>query len=106
MAAAATPHPNSAATPLPSASGTAPVPDSARPTLVVVGHGMVGQRFLEELADRGVTERSRVVVLCEEPRAAYDRVQLTSYFAGRTPEDLTPGRGRLHGPARHRAAPR
>ncbi len=89
MAAAATPHPNSAATPLPSASGTAPVPDSARPTLVVVGHGMVGQRFLEELADRGVTERSRVVVLCEEPRAAYDRVQLTSYFAGRTPEDLS-----------------
>ncbi|MFJ9408180.1 nitrite reductase large subunit NirB [Streptomyces sp. NPDC101393] len=50
---------------------------------------MVGQRFLEELADRGVTERARVVVLCEEPRPAYDRVQLTSYFAGRTPEDLS-----------------
>ncbi|MFF9782465.1 nitrite reductase (NADH) large subunit [Streptomyces sp. SceaMP-e96] len=59
------------------------------PTLVLIGHGMVGQRFLEELADRGVTERNRVVVLCEEPRPAYDRVQLTSYFAGRSPEDLS-----------------
>ncbi|MEV7091125.1 nitrite reductase large subunit NirB [Streptomyces sp. NPDC093085] len=59
------------------------------PTIVVVGHGMVGQRFLEALAERGVTGRARVVVLCEEPRPAYDRVRLTSYFDGRTPEDLT-----------------
>ncbi|MEE1802692.1 nitrite reductase large subunit NirB [Streptomyces sp. JV176] len=58
------------------------------PTIVVVGHGMVGQRFLEALAERGVTERARVVVLCEEPRPAYDRVRLSSYFDGRTPEDL------------------
>ncbi|WP_346094886.1 nitrite reductase large subunit NirB [Streptomyces olivaceiscleroticus] len=51
---------------------------------------MVGQRFLEALADRGLTgAAARVVVLCEEPRPAYDRVQLTSYFAGRTPEDLS-----------------
>ncbi|MFE2427260.1 nitrite reductase large subunit NirB [Streptomyces sp. NPDC059373] len=59
------------------------------PTIVLVGHGMVGQRFLEALADRGVTRTSRVVVLCEEPRPAYDRVQLTSYFSGRTPADLS-----------------
>ncbi|MFV0130002.1 nitrite reductase large subunit NirB [Streptomyces sp. HMX112] len=59
------------------------------PTIVLVGHGMVGQRFLEALADRGVTERARIVVLCEEPRAAYDRVRLTSYFDGRTPEELS-----------------
>ncbi|NBM18809.1 nitrite reductase large subunit NirB [Streptomyces sp. GC420] len=57
-------------------------------TIVLVGHGMVGQRFLEALAERGVTDRARIVVLAEEPRAAYDRVQLTSYFSGRTPEDL------------------
>ncbi|MBW1601008.1 nitrite reductase large subunit [Streptomyces sp. JJ66] len=50
---------------------------------------MVGQRFLEALADRGVTARARVVVLCEEPRPAYDRVQLTSYFSGTTPEELS-----------------
>jgi nitrite reductase (NADH) large subunit len=59
------------------------------PTIVLVGHGMVGQRFLEALADRGVTARARVVVLCEEPRAAYDRVQLTSYFSGTSPEGLS-----------------
>ncbi|MEU0659741.1 nitrite reductase large subunit NirB [Streptomyces lavendulocolor] len=59
------------------------------PTIVLVGHGMVGQRFLEALAERGVTERARVVVLCEEPRPAYDRVRLTSYFDGKTPDDLS-----------------
>ncbi|MFH9858139.1 nitrite reductase large subunit NirB [Streptomyces sp. NPDC017202] len=61
----------------------------ATPTIVLVGHGMVGQRFLEALADRGLTATHRVVVLCEEPRPAYDRVQLTSYFSGKTPEDLS-----------------
>ncbi|MEU0132443.1 nitrite reductase large subunit NirB [Streptomyces sp. NPDC006296] len=53
---------------------------------------MVGQRFLEALADRGLTGAAgtaRVVVLCEEPRPAYDRVRLSSYFSGRTPEALS-----------------
>ncbi|MEV5276483.1 nitrite reductase large subunit NirB [Streptomyces sp. NPDC052811] len=50
---------------------------------------MVGQRFLEALAERGATERARVVVLCEEPRPAYDRVHLTSYFEGTTPDELS-----------------
>ncbi|WP_199835909.1 nitrite reductase large subunit NirB [Streptomyces sp. TP-A0356] len=59
------------------------------PTIVLVGHGMVGQRFLEALAERGLTAAHRVVVLCEEPRPAYDRVQLTSYFSGTTPEELS-----------------
>ncbi|MFJ6566384.1 nitrite reductase large subunit NirB [Streptomyces sp. NPDC091292] len=59
------------------------------PTLVLVGHGMVGQRFLEALADHGLTATHRVVVLGEEPRPAYDRVALTSYFSGRTPDELT-----------------
>ncbi|MEE6270968.1 nitrite reductase large subunit NirB [Streptomyces diastatochromogenes] len=60
-----------------------------RPTLVLVGHGMVGQRFLEALAARGLTGTHRVVVLCEEPRPAYDRVHLTSYFSGTTPAQLS-----------------
>ncbi|MEV0599647.1 nitrite reductase large subunit NirB [Streptomyces sp. NPDC050315] len=65
-------------------------PTTGAPTIVLIGHGMVGQRFLEALADRGLTgDAARVVVLCEEPRPAYDRVQLTSYFSGRTPEDLS-----------------
>ncbi|CAM5626836.1 hypothetical protein SALBM217S_07883 [Streptomyces griseoloalbus] len=66
-----------------------PADTSTTSTIVLVGHGMVGQRFLEALAERGLTATHRVVVLCEEPRPAYDRVQLTSYFSGRTPEDLS-----------------
>lgn len=66
------------------------MPDTTSlPTIVVVGHGMVGQRFLEALAERGTTGRARIVVLCEEPRPAYDRVRLTSYFSGRTPDELS-----------------
>jgi nitrite reductase (NADH) large subunit len=70
-------------------STTAPAGDRPRPTIVLVGHGMVGQRFLESLAERGLTATHRVVVLCEEPRPAYDRVHLTSYFSGTTPEELS-----------------
>ncbi|PWG09394.1 nitrite reductase (NAD(P)H) [Streptomyces sp. V2] len=65
------------------------MPTDNTPTIVLVGHGMVGQRFLEALAARGLTATHRVVVLCEEPRPAYDRVQLTSYFSGTTPEELS-----------------
>lgn len=36
-----------------------------------------------------MTARARVVVLAEEPRPAYDRVRLTSYFSGRTADDLS-----------------
>ncbi|GGO53085.1 nitrite reductase large subunit [Streptomyces daqingensis] len=65
-----------------------PAPGAVTPTIVLVGHGMAGQRFLEALAERGTTRRARVVVLCEEPRPAYDRVRLTSYFSGTTPDGL------------------
>jgi nitrite reductase (NADH) large subunit len=56
--------------------------------VVVVGNGMVGHRFCEELAAREVTERLRVVCFGEEPRPAYDRVHLSEFFAGRSAADL------------------
>jgi nitrite reductase (NADH) large subunit len=55
--------------------------------LVVIGNGMVGQRLLERLAD--ATSSFEITVLCEEPRAAYDRVQLTSFFSGKSAADLS-----------------
>jgi nitrite reductase (NADH) large subunit len=58
-----------------------------RPRLVVVGHGMVAQRFLEALLER--TNAFDITVLGEEPRAAYDRVQLTSFFSGKSANDLS-----------------
>ncbi|MFF7328877.1 nitrite reductase large subunit NirB [Streptomyces sp. NPDC008150] len=61
------------------------------PVIVLVGHGMVGQRFLEALAERGLTATHRVVVLGEETRPAYDRVRLTSYFSGTTVDELALG---------------
>ncbi len=51
--------------------------------IVLVGHGMVGHRFLEALADAAAPNLD-VTVLCEEPRAAYDRVHLSDYFTGTT----------------------
>jgi len=56
--------------------------------LVVIGNGMVGQRFLELLQAQESTTLD-ITVLCEEPRAAYDRVQLTSFFSGKSAEDLS-----------------
>jgi nitrite reductase (NADH) large subunit len=55
---------------------------SAGKTVVVVGHGMVGHRFVEALRDRDRDGHWQVVVLCEEPTAAYDRVALSSYVGG------------------------
>ena len=43
--------------------------------IIVIGHGMVGHKFLESLANSG-TPNLQVTVLCEEPRPAYDRVHL------------------------------
>ncbi len=59
-----------------------------RRTLVVAGNGMVGQRLLEVLVERGATAEWDIVTFCEEPRPAYDRVALSSLFTGATPEDL------------------
>jgi nitrite reductase (NADH) large subunit len=50
---------------------------------------MVGHRLLEELAARDVDNSWRIVVFSEEQHAAYDRVGLTSFFEGRTAEDLS-----------------
>lgn len=51
-----------------------------RKKLVVVGHGMVGHRFVQAAIERGLTETHDLVVVGEEPRPAYDRVALTSFF--------------------------
>lgn len=47
--------------------------------LVVVGHGMVGHRFVEALRARDTQGQWRITVLAEEADAAYDRVGLTGY---------------------------
>ena len=56
--------------------------------VVVVGNGMVGQRFVEALTERDDAGAWRVTVLGEEPRRAYDRVALSSYFDGVGEDEL------------------
>ncbi len=60
-----------------------------RRTVVVVGNGMVGHKLLEILVERGATAEWDIVTFCEEPRLAYDRVGLSSFFSGATPDDLS-----------------
>ncbi|WP_406195596.1 nitrite reductase large subunit NirB [Kitasatospora sp. NBC_01560] len=68
---------------------TAHTPDRRPQDLVLVGHGMVGQRFLEAFTEQPAAGQWRITVLAEEPRPAYDRVHLSSLFDGGTAEDLT-----------------
>ncbi len=56
--------------------------------IIVIGHGMVGHKFLEELAVSSLAS-AEVTVLCEEPRPAYDRVHLSEFFSGKTAEQLS-----------------
>src|SRR5689334_5054077 len=58
---------------------------AAREHLVVIGNGMVGHRFVERARDGA---RFAVTVLGEEPRPAYDRVNLSKFFEGQGAEDL------------------
>jgi nitrite reductase (NADH) large subunit len=54
--------------------------------IIVVGNGMVGYKFCEKLRAR--SKGIEIIVYGEEPRPAYDRVHLSSYFSGSTAEDL------------------
>jgi nitrite reductase (NADH) large subunit len=60
-----------------------------KPTLVVIGNGMVGQYFLSQLADSSLKDIYHIVTFCEEIRPAYDRVHLSEFFTGKTADDLS-----------------
>jgi nitrite reductase (NADH) large subunit len=56
--------------------------------LVVIGNGMVGQRFVEAVRARDTGGQWSITVLAEEARPAYDRVRLSALFDGETAESL------------------
>ena len=56
--------------------------------VVVIGNGMVGHKLVEALV-ASQASNIEITLFCEESRLAYDRVQLTSYFSGRSAEDLS-----------------
>ena len=76
--------------------------------VVVVGGGMVAHRFVEALRSRDTGSAFSVTVLAEEARAPYDRVGLSAFFSGSTPEELALGHagalGRPAGDPAHRSA--
>jgi nitrite reductase (NADH) large subunit len=74
--------------PITFADRSAPSRECGARTVIVVGNGMVGHRFCENLAGRDVDGCYRLVCFGDEPRAAYDRVHLSSLFAGASPETL------------------
>lgn len=62
---------------------------TAKKNLVVIGNGMVGHKFLDEIISIGAIANWNVITFCEEPRVAYDRVNLSGYFSGKTAADLS-----------------
>ncbi|MFT4789329.1 MAG: nitrite reductase (NADH) large subunit [Paraglaciecola sp.] len=59
--------------------------------IVVVGNGMVGHHFVEQIVQQDNTNSAvdyAITVLSAEPRLAYDRVHLSEYFSGKTAADL------------------
>ena len=58
-----------------------------KPTIIVVGNGMVGYKFCEKLVARSAG--FRIIVFGEEPRHAYDRVHLSEYFSGKSADELS-----------------
>ena len=54
-----------------------------RKTVVVIGNGMVGHRFCERLVEFDTEQDWEIVTFCEEPRPAYDRVNLSKYLERR-----------------------
>ena len=53
--------------------------------VLVVGNGMVGHHFVEQLAAGG---QFAITVIGGEPRPAYDRVHLSEVFNGKEPNEL------------------
>ncbi|MFA0310269.1 nitrite reductase large subunit [Vibrio splendidus] len=55
--------------------------------IVVVGNGMVGHKFIDNIL-QSESDEFDVMTFSEEPRLAYDRVQLTAYFKRGNADDL------------------
>ena len=56
--------------------------------IIVVGNGMVGHNFIDTVATSESADQFEIITFSEEPRLAYDRVQLSKYFSGATAADL------------------
>src|SRR4051812_49072568 len=58
-----------------------------RDRLGVVGNGMAGARFVEEVLERGGGDQFRITVFGDEPHGNYNRIMLSPVLAGEEHED-------------------
>ncbi len=56
--------------------------------VVVVGNGMIGHHFIDQLLDLAEPGQFQIITFGEEPRVAYDRMHLTGYFETRSADPL------------------
>ncbi|WP_238133061.1 nitrite reductase large subunit NirB [Vibrio cincinnatiensis] len=56
--------------------------------IVIVGNGMVGHHLVAQLVEKQAHLEKRITVIGEERFIAYDRVQLSSLFSGKSHDDL------------------
>ncbi|WP_288433699.1 nitrite reductase large subunit NirB [uncultured Deinococcus sp.] len=63
-----------------------PHPAPPAPRVLIVGNGMVGNRFVDALRAQAGPDILRVTVISEESRLAYDRVRLSSFFDDPQPD--------------------
>ncbi len=69
---------------------------SVKEKIVIVGNGMVGHHFVEQLCQHNQSQHNQsqhshqyeITVLSAESRLAYDRVHLSEFFSGKSADDL------------------
>src|SRR5687768_11183429 len=62
---------------------------SKKKDLLVIGNGMVGHKLIENMVLGGFMREWNITTFCEEPRLAYDRVNLSAFFNGKSAGDLS-----------------
>jgi nitrite reductase (NADH) large subunit len=70
--------------------------DANTQTIVVIGNGMVGHRFVEAAVERRLDATHGITIVGEEGRRAYDRVHLSAVFDGTTEDELALGAADLY----------
>lgn len=59
-----------------------------KPSIIIIGNGMVGHKLVDLLIQHNANQRYELIVFGEEAQIAYDRVNLSSYFDGKSAADL------------------
>jgi len=63
-------------------AASSPEPEDDRRELAIIGNGMAASRLLDDLIQRGGTDRYRIKVFGEESGGSYNRVQLSKVLGG------------------------